>query len=93
MKTRILKKIIAKKLISTNSEIYGITDVDLFGGGHGKTHKTILLDRIIEKGNTIDFVGYTIDDAKSTVINSSDVETLEGMTWKKFAQAYGLIKK
>tara|TARA_Y100000310_G_C20610628_1_gene777789 strand:+ start:33 stop:323 length:291 start_codon:yes stop_codon:yes gene_type:complete len=93
MKTRILKKIISKKLITTNSEIYGITDVNLFGGGQGKKYKTILLDQTIYEGDKIQFVGYTIDEARVAVIHSDDVETIEGMQWKKFAEVYGLLKQ
>jgi|TARA_B100001964_G_scaffold83747_1_gene94576 hypothetical protein len=93
MKTRILKKIINKKLIGNNSEIYGECTIKLFNGGTGKKHKTILLDKIIQKGDYMQFNGYTRHTGEQITIHSDDVETLEGMPWKKFAQAYGLIKK
>ena len=93
MKTKTIKKIIARKLIGGNSEIYGECDITLFGGGHGRAKKTILLEQVIQEGETIEFVGYTINDGLKTMIKCEDVETLEGMTWTKFAQAYGLIKK
>ena len=93
MKTKIIKKIIARKLIGDNSEIYGDCNITLFGGGHGRTKKTILLEQIVKEGETIEFVGYTINDGIKTVIKCEDVDTLEGMPWDKFAQAYGLIKK
>ena len=48
---------------------------------------------MVEQGDTIEFVGYTINDGLRTVINIEDVDTLEGMPWNKFAQAYGLVKK
>jgi len=92
MKNRILKKIIKKKLISHNSEIYGKCDIKLFNGGVGRKHKTILLDQVIQKGDHIQFTGYTINEGSYTIIHSDDVETLEGMAWNKFAEAYGLLK-
>ena len=93
MKTQTIKKIINRKLIGANSEIYGECNINLFGGGKGKTHKTMLLDKVIEKGETVIFEGYTIDDGKNTVMDINDIDTLEGMPWHKFAQAYGLVKK
>ena len=93
MKTQTIKKIIKRKLIGANSEIYGECDITLFGGGNGRTKKTILLEQVVEQGDTIEFVGYTINDGLRTVINIEDVDTLEGMPWNKFAQAYGLVKK
>ena len=62
MKTQTIKKIIKRKLIGTNSEIYGECDITLFGGGKGRTHKTMLLDKVVEKGETVIFEGYTIND-------------------------------
>ena len=47
MKTQTIKKILKRKLIGANSEIYGECDITLFGGGKGKTHKTMLLDKVI----------------------------------------------
>ena len=93
MKTQTIKKIIKRKLIGANSEIYGECNINLFGGGNGKTHKTMLLDKVIEKGETVIFEGYTIDDGQHTVMDINDIDTLEGMPWHKFAQAYGLVKK
>ena len=49
MKTQTIKKILKRKLIGTNSEIYGECDIELFGGGSGRTHKTMLLDKVVEK--------------------------------------------
>ena len=93
MKTQTIKKILKRKLIGANSEIYGECDITLFGGGKGKTHKTMLLDKVIEKGKTVVFEGYTIDDGQHTMMNINDIDTLEGMPWHKFALAYGLVKK
>ena len=93
MKTQTIQKILDNQLISKNSEIYGECTINLFGGGIGKTKKTMLLDKVIKKGETVVFVGYTINDGKQTHIKINDVDTLEGMPWHKFAQAYGLIKK
>lgn len=93
MKIKTIKKIVDRKLIGTNSEIYGECDITLFGGGKGRTKKTILLEQVVEQGDTVEFVGYTINDGLRTVINIEDVDTLEGMPWNKFAQAYGLVKK
>ena len=93
MKTQTIKKILKRKLIGTNSEIYGECDIELFGGGSGRTHKTMLLDKVVEQGETIKFEGYTINDGQHTTMNIDDVDTLEGMPWHKFAQAYGLVKK
>tara|TARA_B100001059_G_C17827641_1_gene582421 strand:+ start:437 stop:718 length:282 start_codon:yes stop_codon:yes gene_type:complete len=93
MKIQTIKKILKRKLIGTNSEIYGECDIELFGGGSGRTHKTMLLDKVVEKGETIIFEGYTINDGQHTTMNIDDVDTLEGMPWHKFAQAYGLVKK
>ena len=53
----------------------------------------MLLDKVIKKGETVVFEGYTINDGKQTHIKINDVDTLEGMPWHKFAQAYGLVKK
>jgi hypothetical protein len=92
MKNRILKKIIKKNLIGPNSEIYGECNIKLFGGGLGRTRKTILLDQVIQKGDHMRFTGYTIHEGSPTIIHSKDVETLEGMDWRKFAEAYGLLK-
>ena len=93
MKTQTIKKILKRKLIGTNSEIYGECDIELFGGGSGRTHKTMLLDKVVEQGETIIFEGYTINDGQHTTMNIDDVDTLEGMPWHKFALAYGLVKK
>ena len=93
MKTQTIKKILKRKLIGSNSEIYGECDIQLFGGGAGRTHKTMLLDKVIEQGETIVFEGYTINDGQHIRMNIDDVDTLEGMPWHKFAQAYGLVKK
>ena len=93
MKTQTIKKILKRKLIGSNSEIYGECDIELFGGGAGRTHKTMLLDKVIEQGETIVFEGYTINDGQHTKMHIDDVDTQEGMPWHKFAQAYGLVKK
>ena len=93
MKTQTIKKILKRKLIGSNSEIYGECDIELFGGGAGRTHKTMLLDKVIEQGETIVFEGYTINDGQHIKMHIDDVDTLEGMPWHKFAQAYGLVKK
>jgi len=93
MKTQTIKKILKRKLIGSNSEIYGECDIELFGGGSGRTHKTMLLDKVVEQGETIIFEGYTINDGQHTTMNIDDVDTLEGMPWHKFALAYGLVKK
>jgi len=93
MKTQTIKKILKRKLIGSNSEIYGECDIELFGGGAGRTHKTMLLDKVVEQGETIVFEGYTINDGQHTKMHIDDIDTLEGMPWHKFAQAYGLVKK
>jgi len=93
MKTQIIKKILERKLIGSNSEIYGECDINLFGGGKGRTHKTMLLDKVVQKGETVVFEGFTINDGQHTLMNINDIDTLEGMPWHKFALAYGLIKK
>ena len=93
MKTQIIKKILERKLIGSNSEIYGECDINLFGGGKGRTHKTMLLDKVVQKGETVVFEGFTIDDGQHTLMHINDIDTLEGMPWHKFALAYGLIKK
>jgi hypothetical protein len=93
MKTQTIKKILKRKLIGSNSEIYGECDINLFGGGSGRAHKTMLLEKVVEQGETIVFEGYTINDGQHTKMNIDDVDTLEGMPWRKFAQAYGLVKK
>ena len=80
-------------MIGTNSEIHGECTINLFGGGSGKSKKTMLLDKVIKKGETVLFEGYTINDGQQTHIKITDIDTLEGMPWHKFAQAYGLIKK
>ena len=56
-------------------------------------NKTILLDKVTEQGDETVFEGYTINDGQHTHIKINDVDTLEGMPWHKFAQAYGLVKK
>ncbi len=93
MKTQTIQKILDKKLIGTNSEIHGECSISLFGGGIGRTNKTILLDKVIKQGEETVFEGYTINDGQHTHIKINDVDTLEGMPWHKFAQAYGLVKK
>tara|TARA_B100000683_G_C12168479_1_gene423213 strand:+ start:126 stop:407 length:282 start_codon:yes stop_codon:yes gene_type:complete len=93
MKIDTIRKIVDRKLIGLNSEIYGECDIQLFGGGHGRTKKTILLDKIIEKGTTTVFQGHTINDGQVTNIDINDIDTLEGMDWHKFALAYNLVKK
>tara|TARA_A100001011_G_scaffold364994_1_gene416271 strand:- start:1008 stop:1289 length:282 start_codon:yes stop_codon:yes gene_type:complete len=93
MKAQTIRNIINRKLIGKNSEIYGECNISLFGGGTGTTHKTMLLDKVVEKGETVLFEGYTINDGQHTVMNINDIDTLEGMPWHKFALAYGLIKK
>ena len=93
MKTQTIKKIIERKLIGKNSEIYSECSIHLFGGGKGRTNKTMLLDKVVQKGQTVLFEGYTINDGQHTVMDINDIDTLEGMPWHKFALAYGLIKK
>lgn len=93
MKIQTIKKIIDRKLISKNSEIYGKCEINLFGGGKGRTNKTMLLDKVVEKGKTVLFEGYTINDGQHTIMDINDIDTLEGMPWHKFALAYGLVKK
>ena len=93
MKIQTIQKILDQNLIGKNSEIHGECTINLFGGGKGKTYKTILLDKVLEhKQNTV-FEGYTINDGQQTHIKIDDVDTLEGMPWHKFALAYGLVKK
>ena len=93
MKTQTIQKILDKKLIGTNSEIHGECTINLFGGGTGRTNKTILLDKVIKHAGDVVFEGYTMNDGQHTHIKINDVDTLEGMDWHKFAQAYGLVKK
>ena len=73
--------------------IHGECAISLFGGGQGTTSKTILLDKVLQHGESTVFEGYTINDGQQTHIKIDDVDTLEGMPWHKFAQAYGLVKK
>lgn len=93
MKTQTIQKILDKNLIGKNSEIHGECAISLFGGGQGTTSKTILLDKVLQHGESTVFEGYTINDGQQTHIKIDDVDTLEGMPWHKFAQAYGLVKK
>ena len=93
MKSETIQKIIDKNLIGSNSEIYGDCKISLFGGGFGRTKKTMLLNKIIKTSGSIVFQGPTLREGDVIDIDINDIDTLEGMHWRKFAQAYGLVKK
>jgi hypothetical protein len=93
MKVETIQKIVNKNLIGTNSEIHGDCKISLFGGGFGRTKKTILLEKIVQTNKSTVFQGHSLREGDLIHIDINDIDTLEGMHWHKFALAYGLVKK